>query len=108
MARAGYTVRVHTEQPGLLTPVANFLIGGTFVLPPGSIAGRSTREAKPGETIVLYGIGFGRVTPASSPGQIVSGQNQLTQPLAITFGNVPGTLAYDGLARPTWAYTSST
>jgi uncharacterized protein (TIGR03437 family) len=38
------------------------------------------------------------VTPASPAGQIVSGQNQLAQPLTLQFANVAATLQYDGLA----------
>lgn len=106
---APYTVMVNAVEPGLLAPAANFLIGGkqyvaalhadgTFVLPPGSIAGLDTREAQPGETIVLYGIGFGSVTPDTPAGQIVSGQTRLAQALTVSFNNVPGTLVYDGLA----------
>lgn len=106
---AAYTVTVNAVQPSLLAPTANFLIGGkqyvaalhtdgTFVLPPGAIPGLQTRQAQPGETILLYGIGFGSVTPATAPGQIVSGQNQLAQPLTMQFGNVGATLQYDGLA----------
>jgi uncharacterized protein (TIGR03437 family) len=108
-ASAAYTVTVNAVQPGLLAPPVNFLIGGkqyvaalhadgTFVLPPGSIAGLQTRQAQPGETILLYGVGFGNVTPASPAGQIVSGQNQLAQPLTLQFANVAATLQYDGLA----------
>jgi uncharacterized protein (TIGR03437 family) len=106
---AAYAVTVNAVQPGLLAPPANFLVGGrqyaealhadgTFVMPPGSIPGLTTRLAKPGETILLYGIGFGNVTPSSPAGQIVSGQNQLAQPLTVSFANVAGTLLYDGLA----------
>jgi hypothetical protein len=36
-------------------------VDGTFVLPPVSIAGVATMQAKPGETILMYGIGFGTV-----------------------------------------------
>jgi len=64
---------VNAVQPELLAPSANFQIGGkqyavalhidgTYVLPPGSI---------PGETILMYGIGFGNVTPSILAGQIV-------------------------------------
>jgi uncharacterized protein (TIGR03437 family) len=108
-ASAPYTVNVNALEPGLLAPVTDFLIGGkqyvaalhadgSLVLPPGSIPGVATRQAQPGEAIVLFGIGFGSVTPDTPAGQIVSGQNQLVQPLTMSFGGVLGTLLYDGLA----------
>ena len=99
---------VNTAEPGLLAP-ASFQIGGqqyvvallpdgTYVLPSGAISGLVSRPAQPGDTITLYGIGFGSVTPASPAGQIVSGETQLTQPLQILFGQTPGQVTYDGLA----------
>ncbi len=70
-----YAVQVNAVQPGLLAPpvfqingnqyvVAVFPPdGGTYVLPPGVTNAVPTRRAKPGDTIVLYGMGFGPVTP---------------------------------------------
>jgi len=106
---AAYPITVNALQPGLLAPVANFQIGGkqyvvalhgdgTYVLPPGAIPGLTTRQAQPGETILLYGIGFGTVNPAFNAGQIVGAQNQLTQPLSILFAGAAANVQYDGLA----------
>jgi uncharacterized protein (TIGR03437 family) len=63
---------VNTTEPGLLARAvfnlaasqyvaATFPDGVTFVLPP--VAGAPTARAKPGDTIIFYGIGFGLVTP---------------------------------------------
>lgn len=102
-------ITVNAVQPGLLAP-ASFQIGGkqyvaallpdgaTYILPSGAVSGVSSRPAKPGDTITLYGVGFGSVTPANSAGQIVSEQNQLVQPLQILFGQTPAQISYDGLA----------
>jgi uncharacterized protein (TIGR03437 family) len=102
-------VTVNTVEPGLLAP-SSFLIGGkqyvvallpdgaTYILPTGAIAGVASRPAKPSDTITLYGIGFGAVTPSIPAGQIVTGQNQLTEPLQILFGQTPAQVNYDGLA----------
>ncbi|HLH00244.1 MAG TPA: kelch repeat-containing protein [Bryobacteraceae bacterium] len=101
-------VTVHTVEPGLLAP-SSFVIGGkqyvvavlpdgaTYILPQGAISGVASRPAKPGDTITLYGIGFGAVTPAIPAGQIVTQQNQLVQPLQIMFGQTPAQVTYDGL-----------
>jgi uncharacterized protein (TIGR03437 family) len=77
---------------------AFFPDGQTFVLPSGAIPGLPSRPAKPGETIVMYGVGFGPVTPNLLAGTLVGAANSLTNSLRILFGNTPATLAYDGLA----------
>jgi uncharacterized protein (TIGR03437 family) len=99
---------VNAVEPGLLAP-AQFKIGtnqyvvgvltdGSYALPAGAISGVSSRPAKPGETMVLYGVGFGAVTPAIPAGQIVSEANQLAETLEIDFGQAQAQLAYAGLA----------
>jgi len=102
-------VTVNAAEPGLLAP-SSFLIGGkqyvvallpdggTYILPSGAISGVASRPAKPGDTITLYGIGFGSVMPANPAGQIVTGQNQLAQSLQILLGQTPAQVTYDGLA----------
>jgi uncharacterized protein (TIGR03437 family) len=105
---APFNIKVNPLQPGLLAP-ASFQIGGkqyvvallpdgTYVLPPGSIAGLASRQAHPGETIVMYGIGFGSVSPSFPAGQIVTAANQLTQSFQLLFGQTPAQLPYAGLA----------
>jgi uncharacterized protein (TIGR03437 family) len=105
---AAYPITVNATQPGMLAP-SSFLIGGkqyvaaqhadgTFVLPVGAIAGLSTRPAAPGETILMYGIGFGSVSPTVGAGQIASAANQLVLPLTISFAGAAAGISYDGLA----------
>jgi uncharacterized protein (TIGR03437 family) len=102
-------IQVNLEEPGLLAPpsfnigdkqnvVALFPDGTTYVLPPGSIAGVTSRRARAGEIITLYGIGFGSVTPDIPAGQIVGQLNTLTAPFHLLFGQAEATLKYDGLA----------
>ena len=102
-------ITVNTVQPGLLAP-ASLQIGGkqyvaallpdgaTYVLPSGAISGVASRPAQPGDTITLYGIGFGSVTPAIPAGQIATQKNQLAQPLQVLFGQTAAQITYDGLA----------
>ena len=58
----------------------------------------------PGETIVLYGIGFGQV-PGNPPGQIPQTANGLSLPPAFIpkfyFGGVQAQVTYAGLAPQT-------
>jgi uncharacterized protein (TIGR03437 family) len=103
------TLTVNATQPGLYAP-PNFNIGGkqyvaalfpdgvTYVLPPGTIPGITSRQAKPGETIIVYGVGFGPVTPNIAAGQVVQQSNTVTSPLRVFFGQTPATLSYSGLA----------
>jgi len=62
------------------------------------LPGYTTRQAKPGETIVIYGIGFGTVTPDIPAGRIVTQTNQLMAPILMLFGQTAASLAYAGLA----------
>lgn len=109
---APYSITVNATQPGLDAP-PNFLINGnqyvvalhadgTYVLPTGAISGLASSPAKVGETIILYGIGFGNVTPNIPAGQIVTASNTLTLPFLVNFGQTPATVTcgtcYDGLA----------
>lgn len=107
-ASAPFPVTVDAVRPGVLAP-ATFRVGGaqyaavllpdgSFALPPGAIAGVPSRRARTGETIVIYGIGFGAVTPAVSPGQIAAGTNSLAAPFAVTIGGAPASVVYNGLA----------
>ena len=106
---APFNVTVNATAPGLLAPTS-FKIGGkqyvvafladnvTYVLPAGAIAGIPSRPAKPGETIVMYGNGFGPVTPNIPAGELVQQDSQLTLPLEVMFGDTLAQLAYFGLS----------
>jgi uncharacterized protein (TIGR03437 family) len=106
---AAYTVTANVTEAGLLAPTS-FNIGGiqyavaqfgdgTYVLPAGAIAGVTSRPAHPGDEIVLYGIGFGPVTPTIPAGQLVQQANTLTTSFDISIGGVPVTnVPYSGLA----------
>ena len=103
-----FNITVNTLQPGLLAPPA-FKIGGNqyvvaqlpdgnYVLPAGAIAGINSRPAKPQETILIFGIGFGAVVPGIPAGQIVTQANQIAAPFQILFGTTPAQSPYFGLA----------
>jgi uncharacterized protein (TIGR03437 family) len=105
---AAYNVTVNAAEPGLDAP-PSFNIGGiqyvvalfpdgSYVLPAGAIAGLNSRPAKPGDTITLYGVGFGAVKPDIPAGQLVQELSTLSAPFSISFGGEPATFSYDGLA----------
>ncbi len=108
-ATSAYTVTVTAAAPGMLAP-PSFNIGGNqyavalfpdysaYVLPTGAIAGINSRPAQPGDTIILYGVGFGPVTPAIPAGQLVGESNTLAMPFHLFFGGTEAMVSYDGLA----------
>lgn len=107
-ASAAFQVTVDATAPGLLA-ASNFKVNGTpyvvaqfadgtYVLPTGAVAGLTSRPAQPGDTIVIYGVGFGLVTPNTPPGQLVQGLNTIAAPFTISFGGTQATVNYDGLA----------
>ena len=82
----GFPIYVNPTQPGLLAPptftvsgkqyvAALFSDGQTFAVPQNAIKGVVSRPALVGETLIIYGVGFGPVTPAFTAGTIVTAQN---------------------------------
>jgi uncharacterized protein (TIGR03437 family) len=106
---APYPLTIAATDPGVLAPgsfiingrqyVAALHADGTFVLPPGTFPGLATRQAQPGETILIYGIGFGPATPDFAAGQVVTAANQLAQPVQFLFNGAVGTLQFGGLVQ---------
>jgi len=106
---APYAINVASTQGSVLAPstfvvsgkqylAALFADGVTFALPPNTLPGVTSRYAKPGDTLVVYGVGFGPTVPAISAGQITSQANSLASPLQVSFGGIAGTLTYMGLS----------
>ena len=105
---AGFSLTINATQPGLFAPPV-FTVGGkqyvgathldgTWVMPTGAVTGITSRPAKAGETIVLYGVGFGSTNPNVNPGQITQQLNTLVAPILMKFGSTPAVLNYWGLA----------
>ena len=55
-----------------------------------------TRPVKAGETLSLYGVGFGPTNPAVPAGQVFSGAAPSTTP-QVTIGGVPTTVSFAGI-----------
>ena len=66
-------------------------VGTATSSPPGT-------PAAPGETIVLWGNGFGATNPAVVNGQIQAGGAALVQTPVIQFNGAPGTVQFAGLS----------
>jgi uncharacterized protein (TIGR03437 family) len=104
---AAFTITVNPTEPGLLAPPA-FKINGTqyavalfsngfFDLPPGLVSEVASRRAVPGDTILLYGIGFGPVSDGTPAGVIDQGLNMVNGSLEISIGGVSAQIQYAGL-----------
>jgi uncharacterized protein (TIGR03437 family) len=57
----------------------------------------AAKRAVPGDTIILYGIGFGPVSDGTLGGVIDQGQNNLTNSLNISIGGMASQVKYAGL-----------
>ncbi|MGA2039217.1 MAG: IPT/TIG domain-containing protein [Bryobacteraceae bacterium] len=104
------TIAIGATAPGFWAP-ASLAVGGnqyvgalfpdfaTFVLPPGAVSGDTSQRAQPGDTIILYGIGFGPVTTNLPAGQIAQGLGNTlpTGSFQIFFDGTPATVKYAGL-----------
>ncbi|MBI2688188.1 MAG: glycosyl hydrolase 53 family protein [Acidobacteria bacterium] len=99
----GFTVTVGAVGPSLslldnkhvagvvLTPDGSGAYGGgtyDLVGPVGAFAYK-TRPVKPGEYLILYGVGFGATNPAVPAGRPFSGVAVTSNPVTFTIGGVP-------------------
>ncbi len=107
-----YSLTMNANEPGFLAPPGGvFVIGnkqyvvaqhqnGTFVAP--VTATSLGTPAKPGETLTIYGVGFGAAKDSSGNtipfGQIVTASNSLTTPLTVSIGSANAATPYFGLA----------
>jgi uncharacterized protein (TIGR03437 family) len=108
-ASVATTVTVNAVAPGILAPAVFKLPAGqyafavfpdnkTYVLPPGIAPGIPTARAKPGDVIILYGNGFGPVTPNLPAGTIVQQTNSLPS-FKAAFAGVSATVQFAGLVK---------
>jgi uncharacterized protein (TIGR03437 family) len=69
----------------------NTVVGPTTLVP------NNSTPASPGETIVLFGTGFGGTNPSAVSGGVVSSPQPLSSTPAVLFDNVPGSVTFAGL-----------
>jgi uncharacterized protein (TIGR03437 family) len=74
--------------------------GGSYDIigPTGSLLGYPTIAAKAGDTIELFGVGFGPTSPVVLAGQVFSGAAATTNPVKLLINNVSVTPAFAGLS----------
>ena len=113
---AAKTVQMTADAPGFFTVdgrhVAGVVLdsggGSTLLAPAGSISGATSRAAKAGETVTLFGSGFGRTQAPVNPNLAQS----FAVPLAhttgdfrsaqatLTIGGQPATISFIGTVSP--------
>ena len=119
IASAPVTITVNQVEPGLLAPPSlmlgdkqytqALLSGGNAMALPASSSSAAAQGSMPapgraahaGETMVLYGVGFGPVSPDIAAGGVVQAENHLALPFQIFLGGVPAAVSYAGLAPGT-------
>jgi uncharacterized protein (TIGR03437 family) len=100
---APYMTTIEAVGPGLLSTAATeYSDNITIFLPDGSAA----QTVRPGDTIILYGIGFGPTTPDVAAGQIASQPDRLQGLFEATFSTLgavtsSGQVTYAGHAPGT-------
>jgi uncharacterized protein (TIGR03437 family) len=74
--------------------------GGTYDIigPTGSSLGYPTVAAKAGDSVVLFGVGFGPTNPVVLAGQAFSGAAATTNAVSLTINNVSVTPGFAGLS----------
>jgi len=74
--------------------------GGTYDLvgPPNTFS-YNTRPVKAGETLTLYGVGFGPTTPHVLAGQVFSATATTSSPVTVTIGGVKANVSFSGITE---------
>jgi uncharacterized protein (TIGR03437 family) len=105
--QASYSVELQPQGPSLsLWPDGMHAVGliytssgFDYLAPAGSVAGVTTRAANVGETISLYGVGFGPTKTPAPAGEVYSGPavNNVLDGVAVTIGGKSAKVAFAGL-----------
>jgi uncharacterized protein (TIGR03437 family) len=98
---AGQTSNTVTVQKTQFSPAFLTLVGKSVAALHAdySVIGASA-PAKPGETILLYGAGFGPTTPAVPSGQMVATAAPLANNVQVTIGGMTAPVSFAGLVQP--------
>jgi len=73
---------------------------GTYDLDgPSGAFSFNTRPVNAGETLVLYGVGFGPTTPPVAAGHVFSGAAPTNTPVTISIGGVNANVAFAGITQ---------
>jgi uncharacterized protein (TIGR03437 family) len=79
--------------------VAAVFPDGTYAGTVNAITGYPTVPAKPGDTIILFGTGFGPTTPPSPIGQMLN-PAPLANPVTVKIGGITASTQFAGIVGP--------
>ena len=79
--------------------VAAVRVDRAYIAPPNCVTGATTAPAKPGDTILLFGTGFGPTTPPTQSGRIVD-PAPLTNQVSIRIGELVAEQSFAGIVAP--------
>ncbi len=74
------------------------IASGAYVGPAGLLQGANFIPAKPGDTLELFGVGFGATSPSVAPGSLATGAANTVGTPVVTIGGVTANVLYAGLA----------
>jgi uncharacterized protein (TIGR03118 family) len=106
LASAIVSVNLETVAPSFFRFTGTKYIAATHsdnvspIGPPGLITGVTTTPAEQGETVVLYGNGFGETNPAIPNGLFLTAPLQLAATPTVTIGGKPAEVKFAGLTAP--------
>ena len=75
-------------------------LDGSYLARPGLYSGLTTRPAMPGETIMLFGNGFGPTDPPTPAGELVNQPNRLASVVTLWVGGVWAEVEWAGVSGP--------
>lgn len=93
-----YSPGIFTAPAGAGHALALIFPDNAIAAPVGSIPGRLTRPAKPGDILEIYATGLGPVTGTPKDGGEPSGTSTTTTNPVVTIGGMTATLEFSGLA----------
>jgi uncharacterized protein (TIGR03437 family) len=105
--RATATATIQTYAPGFFAIGGRYAAAvhtdGAYVAPSGFLGqAAASRPAKTGDTLMIFGTGFGPTTPAVPAGQVLTSPAPLANPaqLIVLIGGVPAKVQWAGLVVP--------
>ncbi len=98
---AATTVQLQSVLPGFFRLTEDYVTAtdwlGGYIAPANLVSGLLTLPAKPGDTIVLWGTGFGPTNPGLTLGEVVTNAAPLMNPVKIRIGQATAQLNYAGV-----------
>jgi protocatechuate 3,4-dioxygenase, beta subunit len=101
-ASAPVNAAVQTILPGFFLYGRNYIAAGrpdgSYVAPAGELQGVASTPAKRGETVILYGTGFGPTSPNVVSGEVFQGAAPLTNAPSIRIGTTFADVRFAGMS----------